>query len=116
MTASALLQLLLEADRLGNSPSQVVRDRGLSCLRRAERFLSSGQPFEIELTCSSCTRRRRGWFATGVADERLHPLCSRACISDWKASHQGARVLMRDGRDWVERAQQRQPAPGRRAA
>lgn len=111
MTASALAKILNEANRFANSPSEVVRERGMGLLRRAERFLASGQPFDVELTCGNCTRPGRAWFATGVADDYLHPLCSRACIAEWKASHQGARVLMRDGRDWVER-----PQMARRAA
>lgn len=111
MTATALQQLLTEADRKLKSPSAVVRELGLGLFRRVQRFMASGQPFDVELTCANCTRPRRAWFATGVADEFLHPLCSRVCIADWKASHQGARVLKRDGRDYVE-----QPERARRAA
>lgn len=111
MTATQLQQILEEADRKLSSPAPARRELGLGLLRRVERWLASGEPFEIELPCANCTRPRRSWFATGVADLRLHPLCSRACIADWKASHQGARVLMRDGRDFVER-----PERARRAA
>ena len=111
MTASQLLHLITEADRLLKSPSHVVHQQGLAAFHRARRWLASGEPFEIEMTCAHCTRPGRAWFATGVADDYLHPLCSRACIAEWKTSHQGARVLKRDGRDYVE-----QPATARRAA
>lgn len=111
MTATQLLALITEADRKLKSPSAVVRELGVSKLNQAQRFLATGQPFEIELTCANCTRPGRAWFATGVADNYLHPLCSRACIAEWKASHQGARVLKRDGRDFEER-----PAHARRQA
>lgn len=111
MTATALQELLERADRLLKSPSPLVRSAGETCLARARRFLATHQPFDIELTCACCTRPGRAWLATGVADDFLHPLCCGACIAEWRTSHQGARVIKRDGRDWEER-----PETARRAA
>lgn len=111
MTATALHQLIVRAAKLADARSASVRAIGLEALEKAEKFLASGQAFDVELTCACCTRPSRPWLATGVADDYLHPLCSGVCVAEWRGSHQGARVLRRDGRDWAE-----QPIQARRAA
>jgi len=114
MTATQLQQLLTEADRKLKSPSAVVRELGLRLLKRAAKFLASGEAFEIEVECVCCRRWPRPWCATAFKADRLLPLCCRNCVQAWLRTggpNEGYRVLRRDGREWTD-----QHVPARRAA
>lgn len=105
MSKSPSLQQLAETMASGlrmlGSTSEARRAEGMRLVRQAQQQ-SAFAVLEPEVDCAECLRERRAWFATGVADGRLHPLCSRACIESWRRREVGCRVLMRDGRDWQD--------------
>lgn len=109
LSLNKLVDLFIEARRLGRNPSPVLQAKARDLMATVAKHLPSAR-LEPEVGCSECRRERRGWFATGVADGRLWPLCCRLCVGSWMAREPGCQVWMRDGREWQAEA------PARRAA
>jgi hypothetical protein len=109
LSLTKLAALLHRADRMLSSPVEEYREQGRVLLAEVARQAPAALN-QVVIECARCCRYPRAWFATGVADAGLHPLCSRDCVQDWLRVHEGYRVETRDGRVWRQDWNRRQVA------